>query len=323
MPAAPELREKLPNFFLAGAPKAGTTALYRYLDQHPGIYMSPIKEPNFFADELRLENFAPWFRKQAELRLPAQTEYLRGQVAEKFSGGPISEWSDYLKLFQCVTNETAIGEASVSYLWSETASRNIAARFPDAKILLILRNPMERAFSQYVHMLNFAEAPITFREYVDTALLSTDTRIGELYPFLRFGLYYEQVKRYLSLFSESQLQIHFYEDFTRDPMSVLKSTFRFLSVDPDFEPDLSLRHMEAKVPRSFFVKNALKRLGIWDHVRRNLPSGLRGHLRNAAFRPREALTLHPADRARLVDYYRDDILNLSKLLGRDLSGWLY
>ena len=83
---------KVPNFFLVGAPKAGTTALYRYLDQHPGIYMSPIKEPNFLANEIRLENFTDRFRQMGELRLAAQAEYLRGAVSEKFSGGPISAW---------------------------------------------------------------------------------------------------------------------------------------------------------------------------------------------------------------------------------------
>jgi hypothetical protein len=312
----------LPNFFLVGAPKAGTTALYRYLDQHPGIYMSPIKEPHFLADEIRVENFADQFRKMAEVRLSAQAEYLRGPVSEKFSGGPISEWIDYLKLFQCVSGETAIGEASVCYLWSESAPRNIASRFPEAKILMVLRNPIERAHSQYAHMLSFAETRITFGEHIDAAIRSTGTRLGELYPFLRFGLYYEQVKRYQSLFGASQIQIHFYEDFSRGPLTVLREIFRFLSVDPTFVPDFSNRHMEARIPRSIAAKNILKRMGLWDVVRRSLPSGLRGRLRSAAFQPRNTLGISPAERIRLAEYYREDVNNLSKLLDRDLSAWL-
>src|SRR6202012_2675308 len=98
---------RLPNFFLAGAPKAGTTALYHYLAQHPDIYMSPVKEPNFFAEELRFENFSDHFRKLAETRAPAR--------------GPVPEWADYVKLFEGVNAETAIGEASVSYFWSKNA----------------------------------------------------------------------------------------------------------------------------------------------------------------------------------------------------------
>jgi hypothetical protein len=312
---------KVPNFFLVGAPKAGTTALYRYLDQHPGIYMSPIKEPNFLANEIRLENFTDRFRQMGELRLAAQAEYLRGAVSEKFSGGPISDWSDYLKLFQCARDESAIGEASACYLWSETAPGNIASRFPDARILMILRNPIERALSQYAHMLSFTERRISFREYMDTALRSNSTRIGELYPFLRFGLYYEQVKRYQSAFAADRIQIHFYEDFTRDPRSVLRAIFRFLSVDTDFAPDLSNRHMEASVPRFFFVKNALNRLGVWHAVRGRLPAGLRSRLRGVAFQPRNDITLESADRTSLAKYYRDDIDNLARLLNRDLSAW--
>ncbi len=137
-----------------------------------------------------------------------------------------------------------------------------------------------------------------------------DTRIGELYPFLRFGLYYEQVMRYQSTFAADRIQIHFYEDFNRDPQGVLRSIFRFLSVDPDFAPDLSNRHMEAAVPRFFFVKNALKRLGIWNALRRSLPPGARSRLRGVAFQPRNAMTLEPADRTSLTDYYRDDVKNL-------------
>ena len=302
----------MPNFFLVGAPKAGTTALYRYLDQHPAIYMSPIKEPNFFADELRLDNFTPQFRKQADSRLPAQQEYLRGSVSGKLSGGPIPEWTDYLKLFQNVHREIAIGEASVCYLWSKSAPKNIASRFPDAKILMVLRNPIERAFTQYAHMLTFASARITFREYMGAATQSTSTLIGELYPFLNFGLYYEQVKRYQSIFDAAQIQIHFYEDFHQDPQTTLRAIFQFLSVDPDFKPDFATRHMEARVPVSFFMKNALKRLGI------RLPKSVRRQF----YQPRSTLALTPADRARLIDYYRDDITNLSQLLHRDLTPWL-
>ncbi len=182
-----------PNFFLVGAPKAGSTSLNHYLDQHPQIYMSPIKEPHYFADEIRLENFDDEMRRMLR-------EYLQGLASAKASAGPISDWQDYLKLFQHVNGETAIGEASVCYLWSKSAPKNIAARFPEAKILMVLRDPVERAFSQYLHMLTFAKSYVSFREEVDASLRSTSTRIGRLYPFLEFGLYYEQVKRYLALF---------------------------------------------------------------------------------------------------------------------------
>jgi hypothetical protein len=307
-----------PNFFLVGAPKAGTTALYRYLTQHPGIYMSPIKEPHFLADEIRLGNFTDAFRKLAESRLPAQTQYLKGPVIDRFSGGPIPDWSDYLKLFQGATVQTAIGEASVCYLWSPSAPANMASHFPHSRILMVLRNPVERAFTQYAHMLTFADKCISFREYVDAAMQSDSTRIGELYPFLRFGLYHEQLTRYMEKFDSSRIQVHFYEDYRQDPRKLLQSIYRFLNVDPAFEADLSERHMEARVPRSFYLKRTMKRFGVWNKVKDHVPDNLRRRLP----RPRGSLSLSPVDRNYLVEYYRDDIGKLSQLLDRDLTHWL-
>src|ERR1700744_4238921 len=133
---------KAPNFFIVGAPKAGTTSLYNYLGQHPQIYMSPIKEPNYFAGEMRLDNFVEEARRRIADEMHDLQEYLRGDMRQNRFGGWVSAWEDYLKLFRNVTDEIAIGEATPCYLWSETAARNIAARIPDAKIIINLRNPV-------------------------------------------------------------------------------------------------------------------------------------------------------------------------------------
>ena len=190
----------LPNFFLVGAAKAGTTSLFRYLDQHPDIYMSPIKEPNYFADEVRVENFAPEFQERLLRWREDLRVYLEGSRQERFTSGPVSDWNDYLRLFEPARDERAVGEASPSYLWSKTAARNIAVRCPGAKILIILRNPVERAFAQHLHTLSVISTPMTFREHIDAALRCREPKIGELYPFLEFGLYADQVERYLSRF---------------------------------------------------------------------------------------------------------------------------
>jgi len=113
---------------------------------------------------------------------------------------PVADWQDYLKLFQGAGDCRAIGEASPCYLWSKSAPRNMAARFPGAKIIMVLRNPAERAFAQHLHTLSVAKAPMSFREHVDMALGSTRTRIGELYPFLGFGFYGQQLRRYRGCF---------------------------------------------------------------------------------------------------------------------------
>ena len=140
------MTEVLPNFFIVGAPKAGTTSLYHLLDQHPQIYMSPVKEPCYFASEIRPENFSA----EHEPRIRREAQELRqissGPMLEKRFSGVVSKWDDYLKLFQNATNEKAIGEASVRYLWSQTAAQNIISRVPNAKIIIVLRDPASSSF---------------------------------------------------------------------------------------------------------------------------------------------------------------------------------
>jgi hypothetical protein len=309
---------KQPNFFLVGASKAGTTSLYNYLGQHPQVFMCPIKEPNFLADEVRKENFTGEMQRKIERWEVSFHAYLQGPVSQRFPSGPVADWQDYLKLFQCAADRPAIGEASPCYLWSNTAPRNIASRFPDARILMVLRNPVERAFAQHLHTLSVAASPMSFREHIDAALRSNNRKIGELYPFLEFGLYDAQVRRYFECFPRDRIRIFFYEDYARDPLALLRETYRFLDVDETFTPDLRERHMEARVPRSYLLKRVLRRTGLTGAV----SPRLRRWLRPLVFHPRANLVLHPEDRARLVEFYRDDISDLAALLRRDLSHWL-
>jgi len=186
---------------------------------------------------------------------------------------------------------------------------------------MILRNPVERAFAQYAHMLMFAAAPVSFREHVEQALESKDTRISELYPFLEFGAYSEQVTRYLALFPPENVRVFFYEDLTNAPDLLLRQMFRFLEVSDDFSVNMSKRHMRALVPRSFALNNVLRATGLWDAARL-LPEGFRDRVKGRLYRKRDAMKLFPADREWLVDYYREDVIALGTLLKRDLSAWL-
>jgi len=275
--------EILPNFFIAGAPKAGTTSLYHYLDEHPEIYMSPIKEPHYFAPEIRLERFSKRLRPRAEQDARALREYLQGPMLERRFGGPVTEWSDYVKLFRRAKGHKAIGEASVCYLWSESAVENIRARIPSARIILVLRNSMEMVFSMYAHTVRTGSIHCTFREAIQMGVTQRGGEIDVFHPFLDLGLYYRQVKRVLESFSEEQVRIYWYEDYRAEPSQMLADVFRFLDVDPAFCPDMSKRYLEARTP---------------------------------------GILLGPEDRAYLTEFYRADIEKLAGLLGRDLSSWL-
>jgi Sulfotransferase family len=311
---------RLPNFFLVGAPKAGTTSLYHYLDQHPQVYMSAIKETNFFSAEIREENLAPSLRRAAARDARSVRAFLDGPMREKRFGAIITCWEDYLRLFANAGPETALGEASVCYLWSPTAARGIAEAIPNAKILVLLRHPAERAFSDYLQGLGGGHIRWSFREHIQRNLRHRSGELCVHYPFLELGLYGEQLGRYLELFGQ-HVWVGFYEDFECRPLEVFGDICRFLEVDPAFAPDMSRRHLEAQVPQAAAI-GWLKHAGIWRAAARLTPASLRPRIRRRLMRQPGDTRMDPADRQFLLDFYRADIHKLAGLLGRNLDAWL-
>ena len=292
---------RLPNFFLAGAPKAGTTSLYHYLGQHPDVYVSPVKEPHYFASEIRPENFTA--------------------NARRLQTAAVGVWEDYLRLFEGSGGEAALGEGSVCYLWSPSAPVRIAAEVPGARIILMLRDPAERAFSQYLQGLGNGAIRWSLREHIRRNQRHNGAgQLCEHYPFLEFGLYSESVCRYLRQFSAS-VWIGLYDDFCERPGEVCQSIFRFLDVDPSFAPALVARYQVAQVPR---VRAAawLKRRGYWQAAARRTPAALRPLIRKTLIRRPGQTRMSRADRSYLQDFYREDIQKLAGVLNRDLSAWL-
>ena len=317
---------RLPNFFIAGAPKAGTTSLYHYLSQHPQIYMSPVKEPSYFASEVRPDRFCSKFREAAR----RNSDTLRSSLnhltsASSHPQGIVCELKDYWMLFREVGDEIAIGEASVCYLWSETAAANIHAVIPGAKIIVILRDPADRAFSQYLH--NAADGVVrgSFREHIESAQRNSSHEFHPLYPFLENGQYYEQIQRYLELFPREQILIHVYERAWQSPAALLQDTFRFLQVDESFQPDQSRRALVQRAPRSLLVNRALTKSGVRPLLRKLAPLAIRKNAGTLMFQPRGAIPMEPRDRQYLNDFYREDVEKLESLLSLDLRGrhgWL-
>ena len=272
----------LPNFFIVGAPKAGTTSLYHYLDQHPEIYMSPVKEPNHFASEIRLEGFVDAIQERIRREMEETKKYLAGSMLEKRFGAVGLNWADYLKLFRNANHEKAIGEASVCYLWSDSAAANIAEHIPKAKIIMILRDPAERAFSQYRQWASKGIVRDTFFDVCKSSIANAGGKFQAMNPFLQMGLYADQVQRYMDLFPRENIRIFLYEEYQRDARGMIADILRLLGVDASFQPDMSRRHLA-------------------DH--------------GAPY------TMNPQERSYLVDYYRSNVRKLSQLLSCDLSAW--
>jgi hypothetical protein len=298
----------LPNFLIIGAQKSGTTALYHYLKQHPQIYMSPVKEPYFFA----LEN------EELNFRGPRDLEILSQMV--------VTDFGAYCELFRNVSNEMAVGEASAGYLHSPKALERIRRYAPDAKLIAVLRDPAERAYSSFLHMVRDGREPLGDFE---RALQAEETRIrdnwGPIWHYKQKGFYYGQLKRYFEAFGRDQVKVYLYEDLKGDPLGMLQDTFRYLAVDDAFVPDMSLRHNISGVPKNRALHSFLRRphpvksaakLFVPEGVRVRLVTSLRN--RNLSRPPR----LSPEVRGRLVGEYREDILRLEELIQRDLSGWL-
>jgi sulfotransferase family protein len=311
-----------PNFFVVGAPKAGTTSLYHYLDQHPEIFMSPIKEPSFLADEMRPENFEPELQPQVLREIEEARRYLRGPMKHKRFGGPVVVWADYLRLFENSHGAKAVGEASVSYLWSQSAANNIFARFPLARIVIMLRDPADRAFSQYLQALSAGRVHHSFRQQLEISLKDERPEFGILRPLLEYGRYSEQVRRYLDLFPRESVKVYLYDDFRQDPKGVVDDLFVFLGVASGFAPDFSRRHHQPSVPKYARAAYYLKRHGVWQTLKRATPAALHPHLRSAATNHRSTVKMDGDDRRALQNYYRQDIVCLSQMIGRDLSMWL-
>jgi hypothetical protein len=162
----------------------------------------------------------------------------------------------------------------------------------------------------------------TFRQQIEANLRCQVRRFGPDWPLLEFGLYHEQVERYLGRFPRAQIHVSLYEDLEHSPERLMQDLFSFLGVDPTFGADLSQRHHAPRVPRMAGGVYLLKKLRVWPHLRRLAPQALLPLLRSVLLRPRASLVIEPDDRAFLADYYRDDINKLATLLNRDLSSWL-
>jgi len=311
MSRAPE-----PNFFIVGAGKAGTTSLHRYLSQHPQIYMSPVKEPCYFAPEVRREELSGALQRHQREQSKSLANLLNDRRPVNPMGWLASDWDEYLRLFQNVRGESAVGEASAIYLWSGTAASNIRAYRQDSRIVMILRDPAERAYSQYLHQVSVGLTRDSFRKHLRACLTPGRRELGIHYPFLEIGLYAQQVRRYLDRFPREQIRIYWYEEAWRQPEQLLADVFTFLGVDASFKSDTSQRMLGRRAPRFAALHCLMKRTRAWHGLRALVPQ----RLRSLAFG--KAPVMDPADRRFLVDYYRDDIRELSGLLDRDLSTWL-
>lgn len=299
-----------PNFFIIGAPKCGTTALYDILRQHPEIYMSSVKEPHYFT----FEGEVPMFQ---------------GPGGGYFRRVAITRPLDYLMLFAGASGHRAIGEASPSYLRSQVAAKRIHRAAPNAKLIAVLRQPAARAYSHFQYLRFHGVEPISsFADALEQENIRKALGWSSIHFYRQGGYYFSNLSRYYELFPREQIKIYLYDEWNQSPMTVLQDLFRFLEVDPHFIPKLRRSNvtLTPHYPRMNHLAKHPER--IEKLLSSFTPSFFKKQIVVGIQKINKTLNLAPPPTIsrdiyrELTESYREDILQLQELIGRDLTHWL-
>jgi hypothetical protein len=297
---------RLPDFLVIGAPKAGTTAFYRALMRHPRVFFTDPKEPTFFSYAGTPPRFA-------------------GPGGDGYAQMFIHDERRYLDLFRGCPPEAIAGEASVIYLSCPRAPVTAVRYVPNARLIAILRHPVTRAYSQYLHVRHEGNEPC--RDF-EQAWHADDQRHAEGWVpgacYRRLGYYAAGLSRWLQHYPRERLLVVFYEDWCEQPARVLEQAWQFLGLEPQADPIVTRENVSSLQPRwpwlhhRMIADSPVRRL-----AQRFLPRGVRdamtAPLRGLNLRPGPGLD--PLIRARLAATYQDDLDRLEALTGRDLSAW--
>lgn len=289
-----------PNFFIVGAPRCGTTALYAYLQQHPDVFMPYRKEPHYFGDDL-----------------PQRPPYL--------------DESAYLRLFEGAGSATRVGEATVWYLYSASAAEQIRAFAPDARIIVMLRRPVEMMYSLHGLFLfttweeipDFGEALAAEADRRRGGRLPANTWWPQALQYRWLGDYAPHVERYLDLFGRESVRVIIHDDFRADTPAVVRDTLAFLGLEPSVPLRFGIVN-RARTARSMrlqrlaFSRRFLELLGRLPPRAFHLSwrALMRLNLRHA---PRPPLS--PIVDAEVSAELEPAVQRLEALLGRSLPGW--
>ena len=276
------------NTFIVGAPKTGTTSLYYYLNQHTNVCMSSIKEPNFFSAK------------------EVNSLFYKSQI--------VDDINEYHKLFS-QNKKQIIGEASVSYLFFDEVPNRIYKYNPKAKIIILLRNPIERALSHYLMDFRLGFCSENFENIIAQP---------EIFPqyyqqYLELGNYFLQLKRYLNVFNENQLSIVFYDDLKSNSRKVMKHIFSFLEIEFQ-DLDYSIQNSFLS-PSNIFVSELYKFNSLRKIVKSLFPESFLSLVKSIFFSNNSKPTFSDSIIKQLNAYYKSDIVELEKLLNKDLSKW--
>ena len=300
---------RVPDFYIVGGPKCGTTALFEYLNQHPQIFMPNRKEINYFGKDLQFKNYN-------------------------------MDFDYYCSLFSNASKTQVIGEASVWSLYSKKAAKEIFKVNPDSKIIIILRDPTKLIYSLYYELLHTGDEDA--KSFEDALSLESQRTNGECIPKRAFAIhstryrdiatFSKQVKRYLDVFGEERVKILIQEEMNDNTMQTVKDVYSFLQVNEQFIPNIK-KHNINKTVRFRWLRNLVHRPPIFIRkiarfIIRNRSGRevltsfmvLLNKKVNTRYSERPKIN-KPTDKM-LRSYFKRDIEKLEKLINKDLSHWL-
>lgn len=309
----------LPTFFIVGAQKAGTTALAATLANHPDVFFSPIKEPNFFARDIHPRHFR---RNFVKLHLQSEEEALRLAQQHDLLYAFIETPAAYARLFEDAASYRARGEGSVTYLYSTSAPGNIARVCPDARIIAVIREPVARAYSHFKMQRRAGlEAHTDFVRAVEADAACATTRWGEKHLYVELGRYAPQLRRYFRAFAREQLLVLFHDELQNDPANAMARALRHIGADPTTVPAQMRVENVSSVPRFEALNRLLFRAGVKRLVHRTLPNGFVRAANKLYYTNDADERLQEAQRRALYHHFAADITQLEALLHVDLRRW--
>ena len=282
------------DFFIVGAPKSGTTSLYNYLDQHHSITMSSVKEPNYFSCT----------------EIEDQKLYYKNKH--------ISTLDKYHSLFNFKNGSCLFGEASVSYLYYKDIASRIKNYNEDAKIIIILRDPVERAVSHYNMDKRLGFVKTDLKSILDDVSLKNHMLFYQQY--IQLGFYYLQVKRYIDVFGKENVCVMKYDDLNNDNKEFTDKILGFLDLDVDNKIDFDTPYNSYKSSSNQLVNILYSVSFVRKIISSFFPNSMLKAINKSFFNKQETKISEEIE-MKLYDLFHEDILLLEQMLEIDLNSW--
>jgi len=284
------------DFFIVGAPKAGTTSLYHYLNEHPQVEMSSQKEPDYFSDKA----------------IHKQGMY--------YGKNRVNTLDKYESLF--VQKESVVyGEGSVSYLFYDNVAEDIKKYNPNAKIIIMLRNPIERAFSHYLMDYRLGLISDSFENIL--AKKSKHKNAHLFYQqYIEVSKYAKQIQRYLDFFEKDNILVIDYEDFKKNVSKTVDQVYSFLNISAEFAADINTKHNTFTMPKNKVIRFIYSFVFLRKILTFLFPIYLVKNIRVLLFKADKKPELLKETRSQLRIIFNDDIKKLEEVLGKNYSKWI-